>query len=57
MEGHFILKCSECGDIVSQCRCMDHNKTVEKTICAKCKQKALNEEADKFPKVPGPEAA
>jgi len=39
MSEHYIIKCS-CGEVISQCRCMDKNKevTVVKDGCAKCKK-------------------
>jgi hypothetical protein len=37
MSDHFILKCT-CGEIISQCRCPDPNKTVRvQNGCPKCK--------------------
>ena len=35
---HFIAKCSECDEVISQCRCMCCTKTVRYTICAKCRK-------------------
>ena len=34
--GHKIIKCSKCGDIIAQCRCMSKNKAVEYITCGKC---------------------
>lgn len=37
MSDHFILKCSICGKVIAQCRCIDANKTVRYAICDSCK--------------------
>ena len=39
MSEHFIKKCSSCGKIISQCRCMDHNKEVVYSLCSECLNK------------------
>ena len=42
MTGHFITYCSQCNEIISQCRCMDCSKDVRFEVCDRCKEK--NEE-------------
>lgn len=37
--GHFIEKCSKCGKVITQCRCMDANKPVTYGICKECQEK------------------
>lgn len=39
MTVHKIIKCSECGDIITQCRCKMINKEVEFDICTECEKK------------------
>jgi hypothetical protein len=39
MSGHYIEKCSECGEIISQCRCAYCMKTVRYGICEKCQER------------------
>lgn len=34
---HFIEKCKSCQTVISQCRCADHNKEVQWSLCEKCK--------------------
>lgn len=34
--GHFIKKCSNCGTVIMQCRCMDPDKPIVYGICLKC---------------------
>ena len=47
---HYIAKCKECKTVISQCRCMDHNKLTEWVVCDNCqkgtkkKRKKKNEE-------------
>jgi hypothetical protein len=41
MSEHFIVKCKNCGSIISQCRCMDLNKTVRYSTCDKCANKNI----------------
>ena len=36
MTGHFILKCTECGIIITQCRCMESGKELRWGVCKKC---------------------
>ena len=36
---HFIEKCSICGTITAQCRCIDLNKTVRYVACKDCEAK------------------
>lgn len=43
---HYIEICTECGTVISQCRCMTCNKTKKKGICPKCLKKQ-NQEKDK----------
>ena len=38
---HFIEKCTNCGGVISQCRCIDKNKTIKYSICDKCSKEAL----------------
>jgi hypothetical protein len=56
MTQHFIEKCKECDDIISQCRCHDNNKEIIYTICTNCKLKefltkksSVEEFINKFP--------
>lgn len=56
MTQHFIEKCKECDDIISQCRCPDNNKEIIYTICTNCKLKefltkksSVEEFINKFP--------
>jgi len=35
---HFIEYCSDCYAVISQCRCMDCNKTIKWGQCSKCKR-------------------
>ena len=37
--GHKIVKCSVCGKVILQCRCMDKNKPVSYEVCRDCKNK------------------
>lgn len=39
MSGHSITKCKECKVIMSQCRCIKHDKKIIWSICDKCKKK------------------
>ena len=39
---HFCIKCSECGRVITQCRCFDPNKIITYRICGSCAQKAKN---------------
>lgn len=36
MHGHFVMKCSKCEKVISQCRCMDGNKPVRYCVCQEC---------------------
>lgn len=36
---HFILKCTDCGVVISQCRCMDCSKELKWSVCKDCEQK------------------
>lgn len=36
---HFIIICSECGKVISQCRCPAENKTKTYEVCKECKEK------------------
>lgn len=38
MHAHGILKCRYCNIVITQCRCIDKNKEVRLTVCAKCKE-------------------
>lgn len=42
MHNHQIKKCSSCDTVISQCRCMDKNKTVIYELCEECKKKQIN---------------
>ncbi len=42
--GHFIKKCKKCQAVISQCRCMDCNKTIEWGLCRKCYEAPHNAE-------------
>lgn len=37
MGNHFIELCSECGTVISQCRCPSNDKEKRYSICEKCK--------------------
>ena len=37
--GHFIKKCSVCGKVIAQCRCMCCDKPVLPGLCEECKKK------------------
>ena len=43
MHAHHIKKCTVCGGIIEQCRCMDANKPVEAGICKGCSRKIEDE--------------
>jgi len=45
--GHFIKRCHICDEVISQCRCMDCNKTKIVGVCAKCFSKPSDKEQDK----------
>lgn len=45
--GHFIKKCSVCGKVIVQCRCMDCIKIPEFGVCLDCIGKAAPEENTK----------
>lgn len=49
MSNHFIVKCKSCDGVVSQCRCPAPNKTIQYSICDKCKsmEKLSAEQIDK----------
>jgi hypothetical protein len=34
---HKIVLCEKCLKIISQCKCMSCNKTIEYTICDECR--------------------
>ena len=42
MNGHFIKKCSKCGAVIAQCRCMDRDKSITWGICETCVKAAKN---------------
>ena len=33
---HYKIVCYNCGDVISQCRCMSKDKTIIKGTCSKC---------------------
>jgi hypothetical protein len=37
--GHYIMYCKECNKVISQCRCMDLNKTKYYAVCDECEKK------------------
>ena len=39
MTMHYILKCSTCDKVISQCRCMAGNKDVKYKVCDECREK------------------
>ena len=39
MTTHYILKCSTCDKVISQCRCMAENKDVKFKVCDDCREK------------------
>ena len=34
---HGIIKCSECGKVILQCRCIEGHKNVTYQVCDECK--------------------
>lgn len=40
---HFIIICSECDKVISQCRCPSLNKTKTYEVCKECQDKKENE--------------
>lgn len=34
--GHHILKCKECGEVISECKCLTNEKPTYYDICDKC---------------------
>lgn len=38
---HFMVVCSECGKIITQCRCPSENKTKTYEVCKECQEKEL----------------
>ena len=44
MIGHFILKCTECGRTITQCRCMEPDKELRWAVCMECEQKRRKEQ-------------
>ena len=38
--GHFIVKCSQCGTVITQCRCIGP-KDERQDICLKCRDANL----------------
>jgi hypothetical protein len=43
MSNHFIEICSECGKVISQCRCPAEDKTKTYKVCNDCKKEIENE--------------
>lgn len=41
---HFRLICSDCEDVIAQCRCMWHLKTEKRGMCKKCDEKRKEQE-------------
>lgn len=41
MGQHFKEVCIQCKKVVTQCRCMDKNKTVINTVCGECAAKGV----------------
>ena len=39
MTTHYVLKCSTCDKVISQCRCMVGNKEVKYKVCDECREK------------------
>jgi len=46
--GHKIVKCSGCGKIILQCRCMDLNKPVVYQVCGDCQLKGVKSQKPSF---------
>ena len=46
MSNHIITKCSKCGKIINQCRCMCKDKTVVYALCDDCKDEQLELNAE-----------
>lgn len=38
MSQHFLIKCSSCDVVITQCRCADPTKTVTYSTCDACKK-------------------
>lgn len=36
--GHFKILCSNCGNVIAQCRCISGDKRIEYQICQNCRQ-------------------
>ena len=45
MSDHYTEYCVVCGTIISQCRCMDCNRTKRYSVCTVCEGKKKQEEA------------
>jgi hypothetical protein len=39
MNGHRIVICKLCDRIISQCKCIMHDKPIVNSICEECKEK------------------
>ena len=48
--GHHILKCSKCGIVIAQCRCMDKNKPIYFDICSECIKEGTDANSEIKPK-------
>lgn len=38
---HVIIKCSKCGIVIAECRCMNPNKPVRYEVCDECKTNSM----------------
>jgi hypothetical protein len=36
--GHYTLKCSVCGKVISTCKCPSTDKMVRHELCAECEK-------------------
>ncbi len=48
--GHKTVKCSECGTVISNCRCISKDKPVFYEICKKCKERSYGRKDPGNPK-------
>lgn len=41
---HFKTVCTQCGIIITQCRCPDQNKTIKWDVCDDCKKSEIKKD-------------
>jgi len=46
VSSHCIMKCSNCGTVISQCRCKDKNKPTYYELCKECERLHRQEQAN-----------